>query len=246
MAHIGSSNRVAPSTKLIAEMEYELYAPAKSPIFTCCISPAMQSRMYARIYDNHLEINQPIDACCCCSSEECVVDRVKVYKFDKAPFRSTTNCCGPPVIFNINETYCCCICTNQTVASAPCNCLGLKSFCCCGSPCYFGYRDYFTLNIPSVKSGSEFLSKLKSTVKSYAIRNNLPEGEMAVFEDVTWIQNPVLYSTTIRSQSEITEHVGRTASRDRRQDYNIMRQQPGSSAPVKPVGRTPSRSRGRR
>ena len=141
MAHIGSSNRVAPSTKLIAEMEYELYAPAKSPIFTCCISPAMQSRMYARIYDNHLEINQPIDACCCCSSEECVVDRVKVYKFDKAPFRSTTNCCGPPVIFNINETYCCCICTNQTVASAPCNCLGLKSCCCCGSPCYFGYRD---------------------------------------------------------------------------------------------------------
>ena len=49
-------------------------------------------------------------------------------------------CCGPPVIF-AKEPKCCGLvslapCFGVPVYYAPTNCFGLKTYLCCGQPCY--------------------------------------------------------------------------------------------------------------
>jgi len=82
---IGGSERVAPSLKLVAEAEFEDFAPANSNCEAgCCINVFVQNRLYMRLYDNHLETNVPFaPQGCCTTSEDCISDRVTVYHYDQ-------------------------------------------------------------------------------------------------------------------------------------------------------------------
>lgn len=188
----GTSKYMSPgAAQFIYAAEFQDFAPASCVCYNCCISADQKSRTYARIYENKLEYNYPIAPFCCLTSELCLHDNIMVHYFDKPPSRSGLFCgvipctiCGPPVLFT-HKPKCLCLDLSEYygehVKAAPCNCFGLKSYLCCGNPCYVDVS-YPILN--GLKNSSVFASAMKQAVDSYRVKHGLPTNQMAIFQDV--------------------------------------------------------------
>lgn len=100
------------------------------------------------VYDNRLEYNFPIALCGVMTPDsKCVMDRVTVIYFDKQPVSAglccyciPMTCCGPPVIYSMEEKFCCNMISCEPfkgvpVYAAPCDFFGVKQKICCGEPC---------------------------------------------------------------------------------------------------------------
>jgi hypothetical protein len=93
-------------------------------------------------------------------------------------------CCGPPVIFSYSPKCCTIDCSDncgQQIKAAPCNCFGLKTFLCCGNPCYVNCS--YPLLV-GVKNADVFLSKWQAAVSAYQTKTGISKGEFVVFESV--------------------------------------------------------------
>lgn len=178
---------------LIAEAEFQEWAPLPCVCNKPCISTFQQQRMYARVYDSKYEINMPIAPLGCCTvNENCIHDWTTVMYFDRQPVRSPMccfciplNCCGPPVIFTKHPKCCCCIdftpCIGEALMVSPCSCCNLKAYLCCGEPCYV------TCALPmlgGVKNGDEFLGKWKGAVEDYKEKHPHLKDQLAIFQSV--------------------------------------------------------------
>jgi len=152
--------------------------------------------MFARIYDNRIVINKPMAPFCCLTMPICISDSVTTLFYDKPPLRSGPacfpfccipfTCCGPPVMFS-HDPKCCFVidckdfCGSQ-VKVAPCNCFGLKTFICCGNPCYVSCSMPLLLG---VRDADHFISSAKVAVDAFKNKHGLEDGEMAIFECVS-------------------------------------------------------------
>lgn len=160
------------------------------PAVCDCVSPEMEKRTYARIYENRLEINYAwtyLAACCCmqCSNKSCVSDNVAIYYFDMPPTSAWSapfpfccvpcTCFGRPAVAIYTPKCCCCSCeNNQTLIAGPCS---IKCCICCGDSC-------FPCSSPilnPVKNGDQFMSALKAAYESYAAKRNISLSEQAKF-----------------------------------------------------------------
>lgn len=192
MGKHGDSEYISGGVTLVAEAEYYDFAPAPCSLLICCNSKFQQGRTYFRVWDNRVEMNFPFAPFMSCTfSELCVTDIVTTYYFDRRPFRSgmccfciPCTCCGPPVIFN-QVPKCCGIdlssCFGQQIMAAPHNCCGLKTYLCCGKPCYYSFALPLTAGI---KNGGEFLVQFRNAVDAYAQKHRLSKDQMAIFEQV--------------------------------------------------------------
>jgi hypothetical protein len=188
----GTSKYMSPgNATLIAEAEFQDFAPACCSLFACLIPDDQKVRTYARVYENKLEVNYPIAPFCCLTTELCIGDRIQTFYFDKPPSRSglccgvvPMTCLGPPVIFSSKPK---CFSFDLTwlfgekIRSSPCNCFGLKAYLCCGNPCYV--RASAPL-LTGLKDSDVFLSAFKQAVDAYRYKHGLSGDEMAVFQDV--------------------------------------------------------------
>ena len=166
--------------RLVAEAEHYDFAPESCIFCICCVADQIRARTYARVYENRLETNYPFSPWCCFTPEYCLVDRVMVYYFDKGPSQtycgilgSRLDCCapilGPPVVFTHVPRMCCNTidlrpCFGETLNAAPCQCCGLRVFCCIGRPCY----EYCSCPIAGpIKNGRDFLEKYRGALDDY-------------------------------------------------------------------------------
>jgi len=188
----GSSKYMSPgNAALVAEAEFQDFAPACCSIFACMVPDDQKARTYARVYENKLEANYPFAPFCCATTELCIVDNIHTYYFDKPPARSglcfgciPATCLGPPVIFSskpkcfsLDLTWLC----GENIRSSPCDCFGLKAYICCGNPCYVRAS---TPLLSGLKNSEIFLSAFKQAVDAYRHKHNLSGDQMAVFQDV--------------------------------------------------------------
>ncbi len=180
-------------TTLVAEAEFYDFAPASCVCLGCCVSKFQQGRTYLRVWDNRMELNSPLAPFgCLTSSELCIADNVHTTYFDRQPFRSgmccwvcPVTCCGPPVVFVKKPAFLCCDLSpyfGQQLMSAPCNYYNMRTLCCVGEPCYV---DSALAIVSGIKDGDALLSKLQSTVDSYAKKHALSEPQMAIFRVVS-------------------------------------------------------------
>ena len=166
----------------ITEAEFASYYPACCSRCSCCVNKAIKTRSFAHVYENRLEVNNPVGMYCCCSTEQCIRDRVHVYFFDKPPFRAGMSpwpccCClsakcGPPVMA-ATRPWCVCFCLEfcdctpcfgEIIFSSPCNCHDCKECCCCGSLCWWRYACPF---IRGLKKADVFLAQLHTALEEY-------------------------------------------------------------------------------
>jgi len=194
----GTSKYLKPreGARLVAEAKLKKFAPCPCICCGCFVNDNIRKRTYVRAYENRLEVNWPVFPCLCCSKERCVVDRVYVAYFDKQPSRSgmccfciPCTCCGPPVIFTKVPKCCGCIdcrpCFGESINASPSNYFGLRSYICCGPPCYEG------CSVPIVtaldEGSKEFLGKYKGALLAYvdSLDGSISNDQVAVFAKVT-------------------------------------------------------------
>jgi len=187
----GSSHYLQPTPAgFIGEAEFYDFAPAPVSFLDCLISSKLKGRMYMHVYENRVEINNPLQPFLCCTTENCVIDKITVAHHDRLPSRvgmclgCPCTCCGPPVIFAYKPKCFMIDCSDmcgQQIRYAPCNMYGCKECICCCNPCYA------RCSVPLVhgtKHPEQFLSAWKFAVQMYAQQKGLPMEEMAIFEAV--------------------------------------------------------------
>jgi len=192
MVH-GTSTFATPEPKLVKAGEFYDFAPASCVCYGCCVSEAQKKRTFVRAYDNRLEMNLPIAPCLCfCDDEKYMVDQTYLYFYDKPPFR-TGMCCyvvpvmcfGPPVLFSY-KPKCCCFdlssCYGEQIMTAPCNFGNLKTYLCCGNPCYVSCSRPV---ISGMKDADGFLASLKAALNPWADNLGIPKYEQVIFASVS-------------------------------------------------------------
>jgi len=185
---------ISGGTKLLAEADYTDFAPATINFLSFLNSPYEQARTYFRVWDNRIEMNTPIAPfCCLTATSNCVTDSVTTYYYDGFPFRSSMacyciplTCLGPPVVYVQKPSLLCGLidltpCCGESLKAAPHNCLGLKTYICCGGPCYEQYGLPITSGL---KDGKKLMLDFKKAVNRYVKKHNLDPAEMAIFEVV--------------------------------------------------------------
>jgi len=191
----GISRYMQPTdgARLLGEAEFKQFAPCPCICYQCLVPDKARKRHYARVYENRLEINNPTFPCLCCSKERCVQDYSRNYYFDQQPSRVGMIChfipmiiCGPPVIYNYIPRCCCAAidlrpCFGETIFCAPCNCFNLRSFLCCGRPCFTYCACPLVIG---VKNGEEFLGRWRFALESYAREKAVPTDQIAQFKRV--------------------------------------------------------------
>jgi len=177
----GNSKLLVPhSAECLASAEFMNFAPYPCVCCSCFPSKAQKKRVYARVYENKVEINNcPCAPWLCCTPEGCINDFIYTKYYSHPPFRVgmcpyplcciPCVCCGPPVIFIRHPTFCCCIdcrpCCGETIFSSPANCFDLKCCLCCGNPCHMTCCSRpLVLN---VRNGRLFLSHMKAATQEY-------------------------------------------------------------------------------
>jgi hypothetical protein len=195
----GSSNTMflqdPASHELKGQAEFQPFAPAPCVCCGCLVPDTLRERTFWNIYGNRSEGNVPIAPFGCCTSEICLIDRIGVGYFDKPPHRTGPapppcccipfTCCGPPVMFAHKPKMCCLdlsSCFGETIKYAPCNCLGLKEYCCCGNPCYVKFSMPLMMGL---KNSEAFLAKYKAAIEAYKAKSGIVENEMLIFEVVS-------------------------------------------------------------
>ena len=167
--------------RLVAEAEFENFAPKTCICCQQCVGDQQRARTFARVYENRLEVNTPWAPWCCWTPEYCITDQVQVHYFDNGPSqafcgdRAELDClaevCGHPVVF-VQVPRCCCNlvdlrpCYGERAYAAPCTCCELRwPWICIGKPCYECFACPF---IHSLKNGKEFMAKYRGAVDTYA------------------------------------------------------------------------------
>ena len=180
----------AQGARLLAEAEFEEFAPCPCVCYQCFIPDKARSRSYARVYDNRLEINNIIFPCLCCSKERCIRDSSVNHFFDQPPSRAgmccyviPCICCGPPVVFTHKPRCCCAIidtrpCFGEMIMHAPCNCYDLRCCLACGASCY---QCYASPLIVAVKNGEQFLGKWRGALEVYEQEKGIPSEQVTRF-----------------------------------------------------------------
>jgi hypothetical protein len=181
--------------KFIAAAEFESFAPAPCVCCGCCITDVERERTYAHIYENHIDINIPVNPCCCFGSDFCTQDIITKSYFDHPPHRVGWGpgccccipcfCCGSPAIYEDSCSCCCINCDSWCgvpIFASPCDCFGMRSCLVCGTPCY---KLCGIPIIPSTKNTLEFLSQYRRAVRLYFEKHELPKGQSANFYTLT-------------------------------------------------------------
>lgn len=171
--------------------EFYDFAPCPCVCLGCCAPHYQKTRTFFNVYDNRLEGNYPIAPFGICTLYDvCVMDSMFVQYYDRPPTRIGTicccvpcTCCGPPVLFVEKPMFLgCCFDTSdwygQKIKAAPCTCCGLRSWLCCGSPCY----KYYSYDLATgIKNGDDFLAKWDAKLSKYWSNKNLDFKERATF-----------------------------------------------------------------
>ena len=229
MFEYGDSEYILPKLgDVIAEAEYQPYAPATSICCVCCVAPGQRDRMYMRVYENRIDVNEPFAPCCCCTQEICLVDNAYTAYYDKPPFRvgpcgpcccfAPFVCCGNPVIFTFKPKVVCCNCEKYLgtqMYASPCNCFGMRCCICCGNPCYVNFRVPFMpgpyKSSAPLKNSEHFISQLQYAVNVYQAKHQIPENERAIFENVE--DNLVDFGSSKKAGAPSGEEMQRTERR---------------------------------
>jgi len=140
---------------------------------------------------------------CCTCSDQMVHDNVHVNYYDRHPFRSVylwglvpRTCCGPPVVF-LYQPKCCCgtidltPCFGASLRTADDNCFGLRTWLCCGPPCYVSKSKGWIRGVPAAADFNAFMVPLKNAVSTYQQYHQIPIEERAIFENVIETGNEV-------------------------------------------------------
>lgn len=194
-SHHGKSRYMAlEQDNHVAAAEFYDFAPATNAICACCAPDAARERTYFHVFPNKAEINNPLFPCGPCSTEQCLIDRVQTWYFDKPPHRAGMcclcipgTCCGPPVLFAVKPVLCCCIplsdLCGDSIWHSPCNMYGCQKCGCCGGPCYMWCSLPVALG---VKNPHEFLAKYKKTLELFKAGpgGDIPDSEYVIFEKV--------------------------------------------------------------
>jgi hypothetical protein len=192
MSKHGSSPYISHGVSLLAEAEFQSFAPQLCVCLGCLNSSYAQSRTYVQIWDNRYEANKPCAPFLCCTSDEqCVMDRVGVKYFDRMPHRSgyllcmPLTCCGPPAMFPKTPMCCFCIdmspCFGQTVVMSPCNMHNCKLCICFGPMCYKACACPYISGLSNVDS---FMVQYRNAVLAYAKLHSIPDQEVCHFDDI--------------------------------------------------------------
>ncbi|CAB9505667.1 expressed unknown protein [Seminavis robusta] len=192
----GTSRYLSPAAgpQLIAEAEFEEFAPCSCVCYKFCVNDKLRKRTYVRVYENRVESNIPFNPWCCLSDERCIVDAPRILFFDKAPNRVGMYCslipcvcCGPPVIYNKVPKACCGLvdmrpCYGEQIVHSQCDCFQLRSCLCCGPFCYqcFACPLFF---VP-IKNGENFLANWKGALNEFQDRHDIDETQRATFVHV--------------------------------------------------------------
>lgn len=180
----------AQGSRLLAEAEFEEFAPCPCVCYQCFVPDKARSRSYARVYDNRLEINSIQFPCLCCSKERCIRDSSMNYFFDQAPSRAGMYCyvipcicCGPPVVFTKKPRCCCALidtrpCFGEMIFHSPCSCYDVKCCLACGPPCY---QCTATPMLVAVKNGEQFLGKWRGALEVYEQEKGIPPDQVTRF-----------------------------------------------------------------
>jgi len=200
----GTSKYLSHGVTLLAEAEFQDFAPCPCICLACCTNSAQQARTYFQVWDNRIEWNSPcpLFGCITCS-ELCVVDCVGAVYFDRPPMRSGMCCfclpftiCGPPVISN-KIPSCFCIdlssCFGEQLVHAPGNCNNCKCFICFGPYCY---ECWSCPIVGGLKNSGTFAASFSAAVNAYMKLHHLPDAEMAVFDVILGTNESSTYPTS--------------------------------------------------
>lgn len=180
----------------IVAAEFHDFAPANNVCCACLAPDAARERTYFHVFANKAETNVPLYPCGPCSTENCLIDRVQTWYFDKPPHRTGMccfcipgTCCGPPVMFSVTPYLCPCgICPlseycGDSIWHSPCDMFGCQKCICCGGPCY----QWCALPIMlGVKNPDAFLAKYKKVLELFKAGpgGDIPDSQFVRFAHV--------------------------------------------------------------
>lgn len=182
LKHGGNPKILPRDPALVATLKYKNFAPCCCTCFECFNNPDAKSRTYFKVFENHIEANNPWNPCCCCGPRCCTADWVAHMKFDKMNevfccCHLPCVCCGPPVVYVLAPKCCYCIdcepCCGRSIYHSPCNIHGLRSWLCIGVPCFVICSHQLTGGAKGA-GADDWLARFRAAHNAYSDKHNLP------------------------------------------------------------------------